>query len=197
MIRRPPRSTLFPYTTLFRAQVAHEIGHDGKAEDVVEPLAVAAADDIAGKGGVDIPVGEDHEAGAERRNDLVLQPVGEIGGVEQGKAPRVQDVSLLGVLDGLAYQGRSGPAGREDPVTLDFQPFLDRFNMGRAPDAVRPLNGDQLPLQPLQAQVGQTFAKIALLVWHAILAWVCKEPAPSRRSRGPAPAARRSPAWRQ
>src|SRR2546430_5640543 len=27
MIRRPPRSTLFPYTTLFRSVLAHELGH--------------------------------------------------------------------------------------------------------------------------------------------------------------------------
>src|SRR3712207_9386139 len=28
MIRRPPRSTLFPYTTLFRSEVEPEDGHD-------------------------------------------------------------------------------------------------------------------------------------------------------------------------
>src|SRR5258705_10154114 len=28
MIRRPPRSTLFPYTTLFRSHVAHRGGSD-------------------------------------------------------------------------------------------------------------------------------------------------------------------------
>src|SRR2546426_3924197 len=27
MIRRPPRSTLFPYTTLFRSQCAEKLGH--------------------------------------------------------------------------------------------------------------------------------------------------------------------------
>src|SRR5256885_10409298 len=27
MIRRPPRSTLFPYTTLFRSQLPHQRGH--------------------------------------------------------------------------------------------------------------------------------------------------------------------------
>src|SRR5258708_28767726 len=27
MIRRPPRSTLFPYTTLFRSTLAHELSH--------------------------------------------------------------------------------------------------------------------------------------------------------------------------
>src|SRR5256885_7658144 len=29
MIRRPPRSTLFPYTTLFRSQVETDVAHDG------------------------------------------------------------------------------------------------------------------------------------------------------------------------
>src|ERR1035437_1980416 len=30
MIRRPPRSTLFPYTTLFRSAVEHSTGHNGE-----------------------------------------------------------------------------------------------------------------------------------------------------------------------
>src|SRR3712207_7542325 len=28
MIRRPPRSTLFPYTTLFRSEVVRQVGRD-------------------------------------------------------------------------------------------------------------------------------------------------------------------------
>src|SRR3712207_8990281 len=35
MIRRPPRSTLFPYTTLFRSRLAHRRGEHRR------PLAVA------------------------------------------------------------------------------------------------------------------------------------------------------------
>src|SRR3989449_9253339 len=31
MIRRPPRSTLFPYTTLFRSEVLAELGRGGMA----------------------------------------------------------------------------------------------------------------------------------------------------------------------
>src|SRR5256885_15818847 len=31
MIRRPPRSTLFPYTTLFRSELALKLGADGLA----------------------------------------------------------------------------------------------------------------------------------------------------------------------
>src|SRR3712207_9073863 len=43
MIRRPPRSTLFPYTTLFRShEVAEDLGarggaHAGGAEQVLDP----------------------------------------------------------------------------------------------------------------------------------------------------------------
>src|SRR2546427_4178454 len=32
MIRRPPRSTLFPYTTLFRSRVDHQIGLEQAAQ---------------------------------------------------------------------------------------------------------------------------------------------------------------------
>src|SRR3712207_7986054 len=41
MIRRPPRSTLFPYTTLFRSFGALRAGRDGLAERVEEALAGA------------------------------------------------------------------------------------------------------------------------------------------------------------
>src|SRR2546430_12490175 len=39
MIRRPPRSTLFPYTTLFRSPVAPALG---RLDDPVQPLLHAA-----------------------------------------------------------------------------------------------------------------------------------------------------------
>src|SRR2546430_13269886 len=34
MIRRPPRSTLFPYTTLFRSLARRRVGHRGQRLDV-------------------------------------------------------------------------------------------------------------------------------------------------------------------
>src|SRR2546425_8314161 len=36
MIRRPPRSTLFPYTTLFRSPLAFGVADEGVDVDVVE-----------------------------------------------------------------------------------------------------------------------------------------------------------------
>src|SRR5256885_10361678 len=54
MIRRPPRSTLFPYTTLFRSpvEIVHVlVGLDefsvGAVERVVEAVAREVADDLA------------------------------------------------------------------------------------------------------------------------------------------------------
>src|SRR5947207_9785623 len=44
MIRRPPRSTLFPYTTLFRSGAEHVFG-------IVEALGWVAAEGLAKKSG--------------------------------------------------------------------------------------------------------------------------------------------------
>src|SRR5689334_23605359 len=38
MIRRPPRSTLFPYTTLFRSEVAAQIAREVRKADIPERL---------------------------------------------------------------------------------------------------------------------------------------------------------------
>src|SRR2546426_8660263 len=44
MIRRPPRSTLFPYTTLFRSHLAHVWRADELAVERVGPRVVGALD---------------------------------------------------------------------------------------------------------------------------------------------------------
>src|SRR3712207_7485843 len=41
MIRRPPRSTLFPYTTLFRS--AARIGHDVRAQPAIQRVVAGSA----------------------------------------------------------------------------------------------------------------------------------------------------------
>src|SRR3712207_8680410 len=42
MIRRPPRSTLFPYTTLFRSLERHERDHEVRAERELAAVGRAA-----------------------------------------------------------------------------------------------------------------------------------------------------------
>src|SRR2546429_1690609 len=48
MIRRPPRSTLFPYTTLFRSQQAVDRGLDGSA-GIIPVVDVESAEILAAK----------------------------------------------------------------------------------------------------------------------------------------------------
>src|SRR5258708_39680175 len=78
MIRRPPRSTLFPYTTLFRSPSA------GRAERVLARLHVGGDVYFLQPGLVDVDVGgheATHAAGAlgaasiARLGELVLQRV--------------------------------------------------------------------------------------------------------------------------
>src|SRR5437899_9151883 len=47
MIRQPPRSTLFPYTTLFRSDIIKAHGLDRKADLQIESLELASTE--AGK----------------------------------------------------------------------------------------------------------------------------------------------------
>src|SRR2546426_6841524 len=60
MIRRPPRSTLFPYTTLFRSRhVPHDVSpHGVDAHQTVLAVAVVGDDDG--------PIGKRHEVQGQR-----------------------------------------------------------------------------------------------------------------------------------
>src|SRR3712207_7993642 len=81
MIRRPPRSTLFPYTTLFRSRVGH---HIGDAVHLVGLYHVAAVPMKAGLGRVILPRGiepddlvilrsEEHTSELQSRQYLVCR----------------------------------------------------------------------------------------------------------------------------
>src|SRR2546422_4574801 len=78
MIRRPPRSTLFPYTTLFRS-LQHVLLSVREGEGDQAARTVSAVLDrryIAGTGTAGKPaVGEDTEVLAERKGVLVLGQV--------------------------------------------------------------------------------------------------------------------------
>src|SRR2546428_2153641 len=66
MIRRPPRSTLFPYTTLFRSQASlvDVPGHEGFVRNM-----------LAGATGIDVALlrSEEHTSELQSRSDLVCR----------------------------------------------------------------------------------------------------------------------------
>src|SRR2546422_2908906 len=63
MIRRPPRSTLFPYTTLFRSGRRQPEGQDGLPVDDALPAPEHAAPDPRGAGRHAAPRRGGHGAG--------------------------------------------------------------------------------------------------------------------------------------
>src|SRR5687768_18130729 len=50
MIRRPPRSTLFPYTTLFRSQDHQQVGFDQVGDQGAQRVVVAELDLVVDDG---------------------------------------------------------------------------------------------------------------------------------------------------
>src|SRR3712207_8367080 len=80
MIRRPPRSTLFPYTTLFRSHRAREV-----ADPDARPLEVAEDGDVA----PELPRHLAH--GADALEVLLVRAVREVdaGDVEDRKSTRL------------------------------------------------------------------------------------------------------------
>src|SRR5258708_26272749 len=66
MIRRPPRSTLFPYTTLFRSNIA--LGTDNMTEDMFHALKIGL---ILHRGGP----GRDREGGVDPQPQDMLDMI--------------------------------------------------------------------------------------------------------------------------
>src|SRR2546427_9432764 len=83
MIRRPPRSTLFPYTTLFRSRIVVAFGDDlvvGVADDDerIDLLAKAVADDLEGDALAGLHVdgearSEEHTSELQSQSNLVCR----------------------------------------------------------------------------------------------------------------------------
>src|SRR2546430_7083936 len=98
MIRRPPRSTLFPSTTLFRSRQAHRprSGHDRRARHDVDADGEGAVEMIAVRS-------EEHTSELQSQSNLVCRLL-----LEKKKIPSdVPDrVDCLVAVDGKAGASR-------------------------------------------------------------------------------------------
>src|SRR2546430_10287326 len=71
MIRRPPRSTLFPYTTLFRSPYVEAISDHGLREAVARDRALARGERDRRKG--DLRRSEEHTSELQSQSNLVCR----------------------------------------------------------------------------------------------------------------------------
>src|SRR3712207_9541645 len=93
MIRRPPRSTLFPYTTLFRSRILADAGRDAGAL----PLLAYTLDEL-------------HRASAGSRR-LTFAAYDRLGGVAGAIGSRAQQV----------FEREVSPAARSEEHTSELQ----------------------------------------------------------------------------
>src|SRR2546426_11465989 len=105
MIRRPPRSTLFPYTTLFRSHAAREVRRGCRDLAGPEPPGDLARDEI-GEGPADV----DADAASHVAPSTAPHP---------STAPRVPCRRLSGSLDRVAPHAVSWPAPGGDSMRSD------------------------------------------------------------------------------
>src|SRR2546430_8915172 len=74
MIRRPPRSTLFPYTTLFRSAVARHVASLLKSlAGVSQGRATLHSARCEGQRGVDATRSEEHTSELQSQSNLVCR----------------------------------------------------------------------------------------------------------------------------
>src|SRR5256886_14941840 len=122
MIRRPPRSTLFPYTTLFRSRALRELGDADSSQHALLGEALMTAAGVAIDGFVD---------------DGIVVP-GERVQVEASVWSAGDSGVALGALDVAAPPG--GKVERLDPTTSLVAPGTvasRHFAVPVAPDAPR------------------------------------------------------------
>src|SRR3712207_9451100 len=116
MIRRPPRSTLFPYTTLFRSPVLYLRGIS--SGDFQEALAALLGQDAPNLSpAVLARLKGEWEADYARwqRRDLSARGYGYVraggGYLQAAGEPQAEGVLVLG---GATPEGRQEPGGREE-----------------------------------------------------------------------------------
>ena len=73
------------------AEVERQVGAHREAVERAHPVGIHAAHHVARERGVDVAVGEHDHARLERRHDLALDAVREVGGVEQREGERREE----------------------------------------------------------------------------------------------------------
>ena len=105
------------------SKIERQIGTNGKTIQIAHPTPADAAHDVAREGGVCVTVRAHHCARLHQRNDVTLQAVGEIGGVDQAERHRREHVLLLAAAGGFTHQRRRVPFAEGDGDTLRTQPL--------------------------------------------------------------------------
>jgi hypothetical protein len=110
-------------------QIKDGVGNEGDAVDVAYPGALDAPDDGSRHERVDVAVGQDDEAGAQRRDDAVFELIGEIGRVEETEGARSEDVPAHGLLEFAADEHGSFQTDVRGRIAPPFKPVFEHLDL--------------------------------------------------------------------
>ena len=154
-LQHPPDQGL-----LVDLQIEHEVRRDAEAVQLADPLPVDATNARTRHCREDVAIGQHDEAGLEGGDDLLLEPIGEIGRVQEHERELVQRVALLREIDRRGHQLRSRPSRLDDAVALNLEPFPQQRNLRRAAHAVRSFDGDDFARISLDREVRNAVAVV-------------------------------------
>ena len=114
-----------PFNENFRThgQVKDGVRDERNAVHLTNPCRLNASYDGPGHQRVDIAVGKNDKARAKRRNDYILELVGEIGGIEQTERSRAENVSAHRLLEFAANEHGSLQSDVYRGVTAPLEPI--------------------------------------------------------------------------
>src|SRR2546429_7562905 len=117
MIRRPPRSTLFPYTTLFRSRREQVLLHHGRK--LVDRLVLQVENDD-GDAVVDELPGERRARSHQRRSSTMARPIPPCAQIDsRPNCTSRRAISFASVVTSRVPVAPNGwPMAMEPPITL-------------------------------------------------------------------------------
>src|SRR3712207_2638668 len=127
MIRRPPRSTLFPYTTLFRSQGIGQALYEEAVYDEDGNLVTGTMVDYLIPGATEVPnMILDRTETPSPTNPMGVKGIGESGAI--AASPAVVNA----VIDALSHEGVTHIDMPASPMRV-WQTLQEARGIGRAP----------------------------------------------------------------
>src|SRR2546426_10634640 len=152
MIRRPPRSTLFPYTTLFRSNAWRKELHENK-EDLIAAMDREVSKIPGVIWGFSQPIADNmEEAVSGVKGQLAVKLTGDDLKTLEEKADEIADV--MRIIPGVADLGIFRVIGQPNVNLIVDRAKADRFgiNVSEIQDAIETAVGGKAVSQILQGE---------------------------------------------
>jgi hypothetical protein len=142
-LRRPLRRHPAGGRVQRHGEIEDHVGPEQRRVCVEHPVEVETPGRVARQAGEEISIGHHRRAAPQRGQDLLLEPIAEIGSLQQAELLRGERSHLFPGLEQRFDERRRFPLGGDDGVALAFEPAGEQLALGRLARAVRPFERDE------------------------------------------------------